>query len=99
MKTINCMIDIDNNKIVNMNLKKKFEHRGFNFAIVIEPEANHKYYTLINFENGGVLPMYQPTNQTIKDYHTKSLESIDNLIKRIGLDEFTAVLNKYPKIN
>lgn len=99
MKTVNFLQDIDNRVIVPMTIKAKFEHKGFNFAVVIEPAATHKYYTLINFENGGKLPMYKPTKKTIKDFVQKSIESIDSIIVNIGFEKFSETLKKHPQIN
>lgn len=99
MKTVKHLKDIDNRVIVDMNLKKTFEYRGYNFAICTEPEANHKYYTLIHFQSGGKLPMFLPTNKTIKHFYERSLEAIDTLINRIGEDSFINTLNSHPTIN
>ena len=99
MKTINFLQDIDNRVIKPMLLKKVFEHQNFKFAIVLEPKANHKYYTLIHLESGGSLPMKLSHNKTIKDFQQKSIESINSLIERIGLKNFENILKSHPIIN
>lgn len=106
MKTLNFLQDIDNRLIIPAPIKKQFVHKGFNFAVV-KPTfesinndgVSHSYLVLVHFESGGKLPMYLPTNKTIKDYVSKSINSIDILIDRIGLSEFQKVLNKQSKIN
>jgi hypothetical protein len=98
-KTINFLKDPQNNVIVSMEVKKTFEHKGFNFAIVLEPKATHKYYTLINFETGGKMTMVSNDKKTIKNFYENSITALDTLINRIGLTDFQNVLNSYPKIN
>lgn len=99
MKTVNFLKNIDNREVVQMELKKKFEHKGFNFAIIIEPNDSPKWYTLINFENGGRIAMYLETKKTIKDFEEKSKISIDNIISRIGYDSFKNTILQHPPIN
>lgn len=99
MKTINFLKDPKNKVIVPMELKKKFDYKGFNFAIIIEPQANHKWYELINFETGGKVTMVLNDKKTIKNFHEKSLEALDKLINRISLNEFSKIINSYPTIN
>ena len=99
MKKVNFLKDPQTKKIVPMSLKKTFEHKGFNFAIILEPMANHKWYNLIHLESGGRVVLVNNDKKTIKNFHENSIKALDVLINRIGFQEFANVLNSQSKIN
>jgi hypothetical protein len=107
MRKVNFLTDIENRIIESVELKKQFQHKGFNFGIIkVKKELYngagrfYEYFGLIHIESGGTLPMYLPLNKkTIKEFQEKSIDSINSLITRIGLINFENTLNSYPVIN
>ena len=97
MKTINYLVEIQNRVIEPADLKISFNYEGFNLAIV---RLKSKSLQLIHFESGGKIPMFlKLENKTIKTYFDKSLEALELLVNRIGIDEFKQTLTDTITIN
>lgn len=97
MKIINYLVKIQNRVIEPADLKISFKYKWFNLAIV---RLKNKNLQLIHFESGGKIPMFMALeNKTIKTYYAKSLEALELLLNRIGIDEFKQTLTDTITIN
>lgn len=109
MKTLNFLIDVkEQNKFLSAPVKKEFQYFNFNFAIIKATfpftvqkgiPTNCTKLELIHKESGARIAMFKQTNKTINDFYLKSVETIGQIIDKIGMHEFESTLNNQPKIN
>lgn len=103
MKTIKVISELG---IMDAKIRKVFEFEGYKFAIVDFP---YKYmnsedisYSIktVSYDSGALMPIYAKHHkQTIKSFLELSIETLNMIYKRVGVDKFKEEMEKYEIIN